>query len=166
MNEPEQRVQDALRELGVDAEVLVYDETTSTSRDAAAAAGCELGQIAKTLAFDIDGHPLLVIMAGDHQADTAKLSRFLGVARKRIKLMAPDQVERQTGYAVGGVPAVAHPQKLEILMDETLFRYDTVWSAAGSPNAIFPIGPDELMRISGARAADVSRSPAASDEGR
>lgn len=165
MNEAEQRVQEALRELGIETSVLVYEETTRTSRDAAIAAGCELGQIAKTLAFQVDGRAVLVIMAGDKQADTAKLSRFLGVPRKRIKLMAAEAVLTSTGYEVGGVPAVGHPIRLETLIDESLFRYQEVWSAAGSPNAIFPIAPEELMRISEARTGDFSRSPGGSDEG-
>ena len=164
MNEAEQHVQEALRQLGVEVTVLVYEDTTRTSRDAAAAAGCELGQIAKTLAFEVDGRPLLVIMAGDHQADTARISRFLGVPRKRIKLMAADGVLSHTGYPVGGVPAVGHTVKLETLIDDKLFRYEIVWSAAGSPNAIFPISPGELMRIANARRGDFSRSHDASDE--
>ena len=166
MNEAEQRVQQALQELGIETSILVYEETTRTSRDAAIAAGCELGQIAKTLAFQVDGRAVLVIMAGDKQADTAKLSRFLGVPRKRIKLMPADAVLASTGYEVGGVPAVGHPDKLETLIDDSLFRYDEVWSAAGSPNAIFPINPEELKRVSDARAGDFSRSPGESAEGK
>jgi prolyl-tRNA editing enzyme YbaK/EbsC (Cys-tRNA(Pro) deacylase) len=165
MNEAEQQVQDALRELGIETEILVYEETTRTSRDAAIAAGCELGQIAKTLAFQVDGRAVLVIMAGDKQADTAKLSRFLGVPRKRIKLMPPDAVLASTGYEVGGVPAVGHPEKLETLIDDSLYRYQEVWSAAGSPNAIFPITPSELQRVSQARSGEFSRSPGGNGEG-
>jgi prolyl-tRNA editing enzyme YbaK/EbsC (Cys-tRNA(Pro) deacylase) len=165
MNQAEQRVQDALQVLGVETSILVYEDTTRTSIDAANAAGCELGQIAKTLAFQVDGRAVLVIMAGDKQADTAKLSRFLGVPRKRIKLMPAEAVLASTGYEVGGVPAVGHPDRLETLIDDTLFRYETVWSAAGSPNAIFPISPNELMRVSEARGGDFSRSPGGNGEG-
>ncbi|MEX2236253.1 MAG: YbaK/EbsC family protein [Dehalococcoidia bacterium] len=158
MNAEEQRVQDALDGLGLDTRVRVFDKPTHTSQEAADAAGCELGQIAKTLAFDVDGALVLVIIGGASRVDTSKLARCLSVPHKRVRMMPAETVVEKTGFAVGGVPAIGHDPQPRTLIDQGLLVYEEIWSAAGSSNAIFPIASSDLVRVTGAKAGDFSRS--------
>src|SRR5947209_18724936 len=116
------RVQQALDALGSGLRVQVLDLLTDTAPAAAAAAGCELGQIVKSMLFMADGRPLLLLIAGDRKADTSRLAPLLGVPRKRIKLATPEEVRELTGYDIGGVPPLGHPQPLETLIDRSLAR--------------------------------------------
>ena len=149
--EPSERVQAALDILGLGIHVVEFEASTATAPEAAAAAGCELGAIVKSLLFLIDGQPHLVLVAGDRMADHKKLAARFEVGKKRVKLADAETVLRVTGYEVGGVSPVGHPVKLPTLVDASLSRFETVWAAAGAHNAVFPIAFSELVEITGGR---------------
>ncbi len=146
---PSERVQAALDTMGLDIHVVEFKASTATAPEAAAAAGCELGAIVKSLLFLIDGQPVLTLVAGDRLADQKKLATRFGVGKKKVKLADAETVLRVTGYEVGGVPPLGHPVKLPTLVDESLGRFETVWAAAGMHNAVFPIAYAKLVEITG-----------------
>jgi prolyl-tRNA editing enzyme YbaK/EbsC (Cys-tRNA(Pro) deacylase) len=149
------RVRGALRALGETTEILVIEGSTHTAAMAAAAAGCELGQIVKTLAIYVAGVPRLALVSGDRRLDDRLVAAHFGVGRKQVKLANADQVLALTGYPVGGVSPFALPQPLEILLDDGLHRFATVWVAGGSASAIFPIHLENLARFVGGTFASI-----------
>lgn len=142
--EPVERVEQALAELGLPAVVTTFDASTATAQDAADAVGCELGQIVKTLFFMADGRPMLVLAAGDRQVDTARLAQLVGVGRKKLKMGTPEQVEEFTGFETGGVSPLGLPANYDVVIDESLRRFERVWVAAGSRSSVFGIGLEAL----------------------
>jgi Cys-tRNA(Pro) deacylase len=148
-----ERVQAALRDVGVDAKVLRLSDSTRTAVEAAQAVGCEVGAIAKSLLFMADGEPLLVICGGDRRVDTTRVTELVGA--KSLKMAPAEEVRRITGYAIGGVPPLGHATTVKKLMDRRLLRWPTIYAAAGAHDALFPIEPDLLARVSGATLADV-----------
>jgi prolyl-tRNA editing enzyme YbaK/EbsC (Cys-tRNA(Pro) deacylase) len=147
-------VQEALRALGLPGDVRELDASTRTAPEAAAAVGCPLGAIVKSLVFRgaDGGEPLLVLVSGDNRADEARVEAAAGFAIGRADA---DFVRATTGYAIGGVPPVGHPSPLRTLMDEDLLRFGEVWAAAGTPRAVFPVEPDALRRASGGELAAI-----------
>ena len=151
---PQERVQVALGTLGLSSAVREFPASTATAAAAAAAVGCETGRIAKSLFFLADGRPTLVLVAGDRQADTAKLAALLGVGRKKLKMGAPEEVLTLTGYPVGGVSPVGSETACDLVVDDSLRRFETVWAAAGAPNAVFEANSVELVaKVNGQWAA-------------
>ena len=151
-----QRVLGALRAFGEQPDVLVVEEGTHTAEMAAAAAGCELGAIVKTLVAYVAGTPHLILVAGDRRLDDRLVATLFGVGRKQVKLANPEQVLEVTGYPVGGVSPFGTPRQLDVLVDESLGRFETVWIAGGTPSAILPIAIDALVRHTGGRLAAVA----------
>ncbi len=147
-----QRVHDALAGAGARADIVEFPQGTRTSADAAAAIGTTVGQIAKTLVFLADGAPVLVIASGADRVDEARLGEALGATISRADAEA---VRAATGFPIGGVPAVGHPAPLRTVIDSALLEHDEIWSAAGTPNAVYPTTPDELRRLTGAKVVDV-----------
>ncbi len=148
------RVAAAARDLGLEIDVHVFPKGTKTSADAAAAIGCELAAIAKSLVFTVDGEPVIAIMPGDTRLDPAKLAAATGGARaKRASL---EEARAATGYAAGGTPPFGHPQPLPVLADHRLRRHAEVWAAGGTPTTVFPITLEDLIRTSGATWADLA----------
>ena len=145
------RVADAARELGLDIDVRTFPAGTKTAADAAAAIGVEVGQIVKSLVFVAGSEPVLALTSGRNRVDPAKLAALCGAIDAR-KATA-DEVRAATGYAIGGTPPFGHPARLRCLGDPALVAFDIVWAAAGTPDSVFPIDPDELMRLAGARVA-------------
>lgn len=145
-----QRVQEELRRLGLDSEIVEFDRSTRTSADAAAAIGCEVGQIAKSLVFrgHPSGRPVLVIASGVNRVDEALVARELGEAIQRADA---DFVREKTGFSIGGVPPVGHAQRPTVFIDRDLMAWPQVWAAAGTPNAVFRLSPGELVTVSGGR---------------
>lgn len=156
-----ERVREALRALGLgDGAVRPFPGSTATAEAAARAVGCPLGAIVKSLLFLADGRPCLVLVPGDRQVDPAKLSRALGVGRKKVKMADPETVRRLTGYEVGGVPPLGHREWLETLVDVGLRRYGLVYAAAGVSSALFSISPEELVRVTAGRELPLARDDA------
>jgi prolyl-tRNA editing enzyme YbaK/EbsC (Cys-tRNA(Pro) deacylase) len=127
------------------------DASTRTAPEAAAAVGCELGAIVKSLVFRGmgSGDAVLVLVSGDNRADEARVADAAGEPVGRADA---DFVRAATGYAIGGVPPVGHPAPLRTLVDADLLRFSEVWAAAGTPRAVFPVAPDALV---GAAAGEV-----------
>ena len=148
-----ERVQNALDQAGIEAQVVRLPDSTRTAPDAARAVGCEVGAIVKSLLFLTRDEPVLVLCAGDRRVDTILLSEHLGAP---IEGMAPvDEVRRITGYAIGGVPPLGHATLLRTLMDRSLLRWPQVYAAAGAHDALFPIDPQQLLAVTGAEVVDV-----------
>jgi Cys-tRNA(Pro) deacylase len=153
---PEEVVRAALHRAGFDVDIRVLGNT-DTAPAAAAAVGCELGAIVKSLVFLADGRPVLVLAPGDRQVADAKLAALLGVGRKKIRFADAGTALALTGFRVGGVPPVGHRTPMPVYIDTDFARYDTVWAAAGSANSVFPITPAELQRVTAGELADICR---------
>ncbi len=142
--------------LGEDFRVLEFDESTRTAADAAAAIGCTVAQIAKSLIFRAmdSGRPVLAIASGSVRVDEARLAALLGEDIGRADAAF---VREQTGYAIGGVPPVGHRTPPVIFIDETLLAFDTIWAAGGTPNAVFRLRSDDLVRLTGGTLASIAK---------
>jgi prolyl-tRNA editing enzyme YbaK/EbsC (Cys-tRNA(Pro) deacylase) len=148
------KVQEALRILGVTCEVREMDKTTRSAQDAARAVGCEVGQIAKSLVFKgaTTRQAVLVITSGSNRVDEKKLSDRIG---EPVLKADADFVRQQTGFAIGGVPPVGHAQPIAVFIDEDLLTYSEIWAAAGTPQAVFRLTPQELQKITNGRVIGV-----------
>lgn len=151
-------VQAALDNLGLGITIIEFEASTATSQQAADNAGCQLGQIVKSLGFMINkSQPLLVLASGDQHIDDRKLSRRFGVGRKKVRMMNTGQCLELLGYSPGGIPPVAHRSSdFPILMDASLTRFETIYAAGGAAHAIFPIRTEKLREITGAEYADLA----------
>jgi len=147
------RVRNALALLGARGEVRALDDSARTAKEAAAALGIDVGQIASSLIFVADGEPVLVIASGGHRVDTVQLASILEV--NQIDKADADAVRKATGFAIGGVAPVGHPHPLRTIVDIALSRYDEVWAAGGHPHYVFPTSYDELLRITAGEAAEI-----------
>lgn len=147
------RVTDRLAELGATGSVKVLDGSARTAAQAAEQLGIEVAQIANSLVFSADGAPLLVMASGGHRVDTAKVAALVGAGS--VDRADADFVRSHTGFAIGGVAPVGHPEPLRTLVDTALADFDEVWAAAGHPHTVFPTTYDELLRLTGGTAADV-----------
>jgi len=141
-------------ERGVPIAVKRFPATTRTARDAAREIGCAVAELVKSLVFLADGVPIVVLCSGADRVDESTLRVVLGVAS--VRRATADEAKAATGYAIGGVPPFAHATALRIVVDRGLRAYPIVWAAAGLPDAVFPISPAELVRLSGAIEAKVS----------
>ena len=148
------RVREHLKRNGLTIEVMELAESTRTAALAAEAVGSPLGAIVKSLVFMADGKPVLVLVSGDKRADPKKLGKILKA--KRVRIANADQVREATGFAIGGVPPVAHKTRLLTLIDKNLGRFENLYAAAGSPRAVFPISYETLSEITGGQLADVT----------
>lgn len=148
--DPLDRVRQGLAQAGLDSG-LVRDlpSDTSTAEAAARAVNAPLGSIVKSLIFLADGVPLLVLVAGDRRADVKRLRSELGLSKKRLRIASPVEVVAETGFEVGGVPPVGHRTPLRTVVDTSLARFETVWAAAGSGHAVFPIAYTQLLTLTG-----------------
>jgi prolyl-tRNA editing enzyme YbaK/EbsC (Cys-tRNA(Pro) deacylase) len=153
-----ERVRSALAQLGLQAEIRSFDASTRTSADAAAAIGCEVAQIAKSLVFRAkpSGRAVLVIASGINRVSEAKLATALGEAIGKADAAF---VRDKTGFAIGGVAPVGHSEKPVIFIDEDLLQYAEVWASAGTPNSVFRLTPDDLRRITAGRVAGLKEGP-------
>jgi prolyl-tRNA editing enzyme YbaK/EbsC (Cys-tRNA(Pro) deacylase) len=149
------RFAQAALDAGLDIDVRRFPAGTRTAADAARAVGCELGQIAKSLVFVADGSAFIALTSGPNRADPERLAAVLGASE--VRMATADEARAATGYAIGGTPPFGHPRPLRVLADRDLLRYDVVWAAGGAPDAVFPISPSELLRLSGAEPADFTR---------
>ncbi|MFF8405692.1 YbaK/EbsC family protein [Streptomyces sp. NPDC014846] len=155
------RFAEALRALGLDdvlARTRRFPEGTRTAVEAAAAVGCELSQICKSLIFAADGVPVLVLMDGASRVDVERVRGELGAAK--VTRADAGVVRETTGYAIGGVPPFGHRTRTRVLADRSLLAHDVVWAAAGTPHAVFPIQPKDLVAHAGADLVDVREQTA------
>ena len=143
----------AARAAGLQIDVRRHPAGARTAEDAARAIGCDVAQIVKSLVFMADGAPVMALVAGSNRLDGALLAAACGATA--VRRADADEVRAATGYAIGGVPPLGHATPLVVLVDEDLARFERIWAAAGTPNAVFPLTPDELLRVSGGRLADI-----------
>ncbi len=155
--EPAARVQDALDALGLGIQVQTFDVPTSTAPEAAAAVGCDLGAIVKSLCFLVYDRPVLVLAAGDRQVDTKALRAILHASKRQVKIADPETVQRVTGFAVGGVAPLGHSQPLVTLIDQSLTRFEVVYAAAGTANALFAIPYETLVEVTQGQVHDLAK---------
>ena len=150
------RFAEALRDLGLDelnGRIRRFPDATRTAAEAAAAIGCELSEICKSLIFAADGVPVLVLMDGASRVDVERMREELGA--EKVTRAKADVVRETTGYAIGGVPPFGHRTRTRVLADRSLLEHDVVWAAAGNPHAVFPMEPKELVTRAGATLVDV-----------
>ena len=153
-----QRVQEELSRLGVAAVVRQLDRPTRSAAEAAAAVGCDVGQIAKSLVFRgrVSRNPILVITSGANRVDEARVGALIG---ETLGKADAEFVRAQTGYAIGGVPPFGYARLEHTFMDEDLMNYEELWAAAGTPNAVFPLKPAELLEHASAKIVKVALEP-------
>ncbi len=149
-----QKIQDLLNSLGYDYVVIEHVETTRTAQEAADRAGCQLGQIVKSLIFrgKTSGKPILVLTSGANRVDEKRISEYAGESIRRADA---DFVRAVTGFAIGGVPPIGHNQKMETYLDEDFLQYQVIWAAAGTPNAIFELKTGDLKKMTGGKIVEV-----------
>lgn len=152
------RVVGAAADAGLEISVQRFPEGTRTADDAARAVGCEVSQIVKSLVFMVDDRAVVALVSGANRVDMAKLSAALGASTARRA--NGDEARAATGVAIGGVPPFGHERPVSVVVDPDLLRHDRVWAAAGLPDAVFAIGPGDLVRVSGGTVADLAvRAP-------
>ena len=147
-----EKVQAAITGHGLKRQVIELPVHARTSQQAADALGVAVGQIVKSLVFTADGRPLLVTASGANRVDERRLGELAG---GRIRRADPETVKRATGYTFGGVPPVGLETALAVYVDRDLLGHDVVYAAAGLPECVFPIAPDELVRATGGRVVDI-----------
>jgi len=147
-----QRVIDALRVAGIDAEIREMSASTRTAEEAAAAIGTTVPKIVKSLVFLADDSPILALVSGSNRLDTDRLGEALG---RKIGRADAATVRAATGFAIGGVPPLGHTNPIEVVVDRDLLQFDVVWAAAGTPHAVFPIAPTALVSATGGRVIDL-----------
>jgi prolyl-tRNA editing enzyme YbaK/EbsC (Cys-tRNA(Pro) deacylase) len=150
------RVQEALRAAGLSNEVRELPDSTRSSAEAAAALGCSVAQIAKSVVFRSgSGRPVLVVASGANRVDERKVEALLG---DRLLRADAGYVRERTGFAIGGVAPIAHATPPHVFLDEELFAFDRVYAAAGTPFAIFALTPAELEALTGGLRADLRKA--------
>jgi prolyl-tRNA editing enzyme YbaK/EbsC (Cys-tRNA(Pro) deacylase) len=153
-----QRVRDAAERKGVVLDVTVFSQSTHTAEDAAAAVGAELGQIVKSLVFVAPGEdgpePILCLVAGHNRVDLARLAAVSG--ERDVRRATAREASELTGFTIGGIPPIGHIRPVRVIMDPDLGRFQTVWAAAGHPNAVFPVPPATLRTLANATVAPIT----------
>ena len=153
MSKSLRRVEAALHEAGLSVEIRETDDSARTAEGAAAAVGCEVDQIAKSIIFrgEESGHVVLFLTAGGNRVDPARATEIAG---QPLGKADADLIRAETGFAIGGVAPVGHLTEIAAFIDPRLMEFGTVWAAAGTPRHVFAISPADLLRVSGARQAD------------
>jgi prolyl-tRNA editing enzyme YbaK/EbsC (Cys-tRNA(Pro) deacylase) len=153
----EERVAAAAAARGLDIEVRAFPEGTRTAEDAAAAIGCHVAQIVKSLVFLVDDQPVVALVGGADRLDEDRLAAAAGGGQ--VRRADADAVRAATGYAVGGVPPFGHATELRCFVDDALLAHDVVWAAAGTPRHVFAAEPAALVAAAGAEVVTVRRDP-------
>ena len=143
--EPVKRVQDFIVQFDPKLKVLVLNSTAKTAKDAAKSLNCEVGAIVKSLVFRSDDAFLICLIAGDKRCSLNKLKKIID--KKDVCMANADEVKTNTGFSIGGVAPIAHLKKLNILIDQSLSRFQNVFAAAGHPNSIFKIEYNKLVQM-------------------
>lgn len=157
MHPSAQKVAAAAQEKDLTIEIVEFEQTTRTAAEAAAAIGCEVAQIVKSLCFRVSDTAVIALVSGVNQLDEKKLAGLCGVGRKKVKRADADFVKAQTGFSIGGVPPFGHTNPLSIYIDEDLMTFDVIWAAAGTPFAVFAISPNALQTASKGTVADLKK---------
>jgi prolyl-tRNA editing enzyme YbaK/EbsC (Cys-tRNA(Pro) deacylase) len=150
-----QKIQNLLNELGYSYAVVEHAESTRTAQEAADRAGCELGQIVKSLIFKgkESDKPILILASGANRVNEKLISQYAG---ESIVKPDADYVRVVTGFAIGGVPPIGHARQMETYIDEDFMKYATIWAAAGTPNAIFELQTEYLQKMTNGKTVKVT----------
>jgi len=148
------RTQQLLDSAGLNTQVVEFEQPTRTSAEAAAAIGCSVAEIAKSVVFrgKESGQAVVVVASGENRVSEAKVAACLG---EKLGRADADFVRASTGYVIGGVAPVGHAQPVSLVLDQDLQRFARIWAAAGTPFSVFPLTPEELQRVTGAAWADI-----------
>lgn len=151
-----QRVVEAARATGLEIAPTEFPGGTRTAEDAARAVGCGVEQIVKSLVFVADAGAAVALVSGRHRLDPGKLAAALGASGARRA--TPEEARAATGFAIGGTPPFGHRRRLPVVLDRTLLEHEVVWCAAGTPDSVFPLDPNALLRATGAFVADLAEA--------
>jgi Cys-tRNA(Pro) deacylase len=148
-----QRVVKVLRNFDTSLKVEVLNSSARTAKDAATSLNCEVGAIVKSLLLRTDDNFILCLVSGDKRCSLNKVKKILN--KKDVSMADAEQVKNQTGFSIGGVSPVAHLNRIKILIDSSLSRYENVYAAAGHPNSIFKIGYKQLIKLTEGKEEDI-----------
>jgi len=152
----EEFVEAAHGRYGFDPAVHQFEAGTRTAEAAARAVGCEVAQIASSLAFEAGDELVVVVTSGANRVSESKLAAVLGVPEDAVGMADADRVKAELGWSIGGVPPICHATDVPVYLDETLLEYGEVWAAAGTPEAVFPVAPGRIRELAGATPVDVA----------
>ncbi len=142
-------------EYGFEPTVREFDEGTKTAVDAAAAVGCDVAQIVKSIVLRVGDRTVLALTSGDHRVDEAELAAEFDVDPDDVRTANPDEVTAATGWSIGGVPPFCHEDDLPVVADPAFRSFDELWAAAGTPEAVFPLPPAQLAELTDPDYVDV-----------
>jgi len=151
--EPVKRAKKFLKNFNQSLDVIVLENSARTAQDAATALGCDVSAIVKSLLFKTEDNFILCLVAGDKRCSLNKLKKCTD--KKDIKMASPEEVKTQTGYTIGGVSPVGHLNKIEIFIDESLERFNSIFAAAGHPNCVFKISFINIKKITNGKVEDI-----------
>ena len=152
--EPVLRAEKSLKQFNPDLKVIVLEQTARTANDAATALGCKVGAIVKSLLFKAGENFILCLISGDKRCSLNKLKKILN--EKDVSMANPDEVKRVTGYTIGGVSPTGHLIKIKIYIDENLKNFNSIFAAAGHPNAVFEINFENLISLTSGEIKEIT----------
>ncbi|NMN67757.1 Cys-tRNA(Pro) deacylase [Candidatus Pelagibacter ubique] len=151
--EPVKRAEKFLKDFDQSLEVIVLENSARTAQDAAMALSCDVGAIVKSLLFKTEDSFILCLIAGDKRCSLNKLKKIKNT--KDISMASPEEVKTQTGYTIGGVSPIGHLKKIEIVIDDSIERFNELFAAAGHPNCVFKINFEDIQKITNGKVEDI-----------
>ena len=151
--EPVKRAQKFLKDFDQSLEVLILENSARTAQDAATALECKVGAIVKSLLFKAENTFILCLVAGDKRCSLNKLKKMID--KKNVSMASPEEVKTQTGYTIGGVSPVGHLEEIEIIIDNSLERFNELFAAAGHPNCVFKTNYNDIQKITNGKVEDI-----------
>jgi len=152
--EPVKRAEKSLKNFDQSLEVIVLDKSARTAQDAATALDCNVGAIVKSLLFKTNDSFLLCLVAGDKRASLNKIKKTIN--KKDVSMANPEDVKSQTGYTIGGVSPIGHLKQIEIIIDNSLERFNELFAAAGHPNCVFKINFTNIQKITNGKVENIT----------
>ena len=152
--EPVKRAEKSLKDFDQSLEVIVLDKSARTAQDAATALGCNVGAIVKSLLFKTNDSFILCLVAGDKRASLNKIKKTIN--KKDVSMANPEDVKSQTGYTIGGVSPIGHLKQIEIIIDNSLERFNELFAAAGHPNCVFKINFTNIQKITNGKVENIT----------
>ena len=152
--EPVKRAEKSLKDFDRSLEVIVLDKSARTAQDAATALDCNVGAIVKSLLFKTNDSFILCLVAGDKRASLNKIKKIIN--KKDVSMANPEEVKSQTGYTIGGVSPIGHLKQIEIIIDNSLERFNELFAAAGHPNCVFKINFTNIQKITNGKVENIT----------
>jgi len=152
--EPVKRAEKSLKNFDQSLKVIVLDKSARTAQDAATALGCNVGAIVKSLLFKTNDSFILCLVAGDKRASLSKIKKIIN--KKDVSMANPEDVKSQTGYTIGGVSPIGHLKQIEIIIDNSLERFNKLFAAAGHPNCVFKINFTNIQKITNGKVENIT----------